>query len=362
MDVSRLGHTLDMLVDYLDRHLRKHATVSNIVITSRQGEGVGQAVLRFNLPDGAPRRIELRELAWADVRPSLGDASLWVRLFRGTILLRYWIGAWVFRRVPTTSASMRRSTALSCTSLGFWYLLVLAAAAHLLITEFDLLPFLKSAEPTTWISKLVWLAILAVLGSEAMHQGLNHSWGTYCFMTDQDSFRRKTRTRLLGMLTHIAEEQRPVGRILILAHSMGTAIAVDALDAGQAMQDELPAVDLVTLGSPLEFLALREPAMTATVERCLRSKLVRRWQDYFDLTDAYCSRVPVPAAAQAADDGKFAAHQVTLRRPLNEAWGMRDKHNAYLQLQAVLDLIAGIPAAAPAPTSQPSAGPAAHMR
>jgi hypothetical protein len=338
MDTSRLGHTLEILVDRLDLHLRARADAAAVVVVSRQGEGVGQAVVHVRLKDGTDRRIELRELAWSDVRPTVGDASVYARLVRGTILIRYWIGSWMLKRMPSTSASMRRWTILNCLLLGLWYAMALAAAGHLLLTQIVDLFSLGETLGTPWWVKGLWLAILAALGSEVMSHGLNMSWGIYSFLADKDSFRRKTRARLLGMLTRIAGEGAPAGRIVVLAHSMGTAIAVDALEAAESVAVNRPPIDLITLGSPLEFMALREPALLGAVEKCIRSPMVCTWTDFFDEADAYCSRVPVPTEAGR----KFIAHPIDLERTLGEALGMLDRHNAYLKLPEVLDQVAGM--------------------
>ncbi len=338
IEPSPLGHTLEILVDRLELHLRAKDDVAEVMVMSRQGEGAGQAVVRMHLKDDSRKCIKLRELAWSDVRSTSGDASLYVRLFRGTILIRYWIGSWMVRSMPSTSASMRRWTALMCLSLGLWYGVALAAACHLLLTQITDLFSLDGVGPTPWWVKGMWLAILAAFGSEWLSQGLNVSWGTYSFLTDKDSFRRKTRARLLGMLAPLADEEPTPERIVVLAHSMGTAVVVDALAATGSVAGSLPLINLITLGSPLEFMALREPALQSLVEECHRSPRVCTWTDFFDETDAYCSRVPVPFEG----GGKFVAHPVNLQRTLGEARGMLDKHNAYLKLPQVLDLVAGL--------------------
>jgi hypothetical protein len=346
------GHTLEILVDRLDLHLRSKEDAAEVVVVSRQGEGSGQASVRMRLKDGTEKRIELRELAWSDARSTSGDASLYVRLFRGAILIRYWIGLWMLKTMPSTSASMRRWTALMCLSLGLWYGVALAAACHLLFTQIADLFSLGGAHPTPWWVKVMWLAVLAAFGSEWLSQGLNVSWGTYSFLTDKDSFRRKTRARLLGMLAQLAEEGSAAERIVVLAHSMGTAVVVDALAATESLTGDRTMVDLITLGSPLEFMALREPWFLGAVEKCLRSARIARWTDFFDEADAYCSRVPVPAEGS----GHFIAHRVNLQRTMGEARGMLDKHNAYLKLPVVLDLVAGtVPSSLnPAPSAASS--------
>jgi hypothetical protein len=75
------------------------------------------------------------------VRPSSGDASVYVNFVRGTILIRYWISPWMLRSIPSNSVSMRRWTILNCVTLGLWCSVALAVTAPLLFTQAaDLFP------------------------------------------------------------------------------------------------------------------------------------------------------------------------------------------------------------------------------
>ena len=150
------------------------------------------------------------------------------------------------------------------------------------------------------------------------------------------------------MIARIAEEGRPVDRLLVIAHSFGTAVAVDALAAVEPRQG-LPAVELVTLGSPLEFLACRDPTIQTLVEHCVQSPAVLSWTDYYDRNDRLCSRAPL-------DDGwlgKFAAHPVRLGGSTLETATIEAKHAAYWGLPQVLDPLIGTPPRAGTEIPQP---------
>jgi hypothetical protein len=136
--------------------------------------------------------------------------------------------------------------------------------------------------------------------------GVNVAWSTYAFMTDRESYRRKLRLRLLGMLSCFADDAERYRRIVLVAHSLGTAVAADALAEGKVDGFRVPPLDFITLGSPLEFLALYGPDTQTSVERCLNA--VCSWWDFYDLKDAFCSRVPLSDLLEQ----KFHARQISL--------------------------------------------------
>jgi len=94
------------------------------------------------------------------------------------------------------------------------------------------------------------------------------------------------------------------------------------------------------MGSPLEFLARRDPEIQSIVEKCLGAVEVRSWMDFFDERDALCSKVPLE------NGGKFQFEQIELApytklpyTKIKSALGMA--HNAYFEHPAVLAKILG---------------------
>jgi hypothetical protein len=338
LDVSRPGQAMELLLEGLDCYLRKRCdVVASHQISTRQGEGVSQAFIKATLSNNEVQRLELRELAWTDLRPSMGEVSVYERLVRGAILIYYWMSFWVRKGPPRTSASLQFWTVFGTVALLIWYLLVIAATVH----ELSDLMTSSGKDADGWPSKAVWFGIIAALGVKQMTKGVDLSWTTYAFMSNRDSLRHKLRMRLLGMISGVKEEGYQFRRTILLAHSFGTAVAADALGSPEQAQREIPDnIDLITLGSPLEFLAWCDESVQEVVQSCLEFPHLRSWTDYYAEEDAFCSRVPL----NEVKGNKFTANRVNLGYSAFKAW-TGQAHNAYFSNAEVLRVLVGLPAA-----------------
>ncbi|MEM5340018.1 hypothetical protein [Paraburkholderia azotifigens] len=102
-------------------------------------------------------------------------------------------------------------------------------------------------------------------------------------------------------------------------------------------------MQLITLGSPLEFLRGREgkgscqPGSIETIVRdCLRSDSVRSWSDFFARNDAFCSGVPLEGDLHK----KFSNRELNFRYKTWDSM-MGCAHNAYVFDTLVLDTLLG---------------------
>jgi len=351
LDAKRYGQVLERVVEALTKGLGGHA----FQLATRQGEGVSRASIDFRQADGVRRRIELRELAWLDLRPSMDKVSIYTRLFRGARLVTYWLRPRLFQALPKTSRGMRCWILLTLVGLVVWYGLA-AAAAYAALTSLlpeppepggqpshgapqiwdDVRTRLASIRDALPSAKLMGALAVVALGFKPLVDGIDVSWSTQSFMVDRDGLRRKLRLRLRGMLSFVGGETQAYRRILVVAHSFGTVVAADALGTAQVDDTALPPVHLVTLGSPLEFLTLCEPNLQGVVDGCLASHNTLSWSDFYALADAFCTRVPADPTAHP----KFAAQEIEIGGSrLESALGLR--HAAYFEHPKVLDLITG---------------------
>jgi hypothetical protein len=351
LDAVRRGEALERLLDGLERYFGDAGRgFPAYRLATRQGEGVAQAVVEFETTTGTKRSLEIRELEWNDLRPSMKDVSPYARLGRGIQLSAYWFGPLLTRRMPKTSAALRNWLLFGIVSLMLWYGLVATAAIRLFWPSIQ--DFLWGTRPVApegsgWLAwgwdklsdpKLLWAFVIAALGFKPLVDNTDSSWTIYAFMQDRDSFRRKLRLRLRGLLAHVAASGSAYGRIVVLAHSFGAAVTADALGAEGRDGIPIPPLDLVTLGSPLEFLAFRDPEIKAITDRCLRTDAVRSWLDFHAPEDAFCSPVPLEDGAA----GKFRSRPVDLgQSPVASALGQA--HNLYFGHAEILDVIVGEP-------------------
>jgi hypothetical protein len=339
LDVRGPGEALERLIEGI-RHYRESCTKQwlGCHIATRLGEGVTQATLRVVLGDGTEHWYDIRKLAWADLRPSMKDVSVYSRLLRGAFLVSYWAPL-VFRRMPSTSNGLRGWFVVGMSLLVLWYSAALVAAWQALWPQIQdwiarLDPALAvKAKPSGWRVDLLLVAVLGLLGVKVLADGVDVSWSTYTFMADRGSLRRKLRLRLRGMLSCFADDAERYRRIVLVAHSLGTAVAADALAEREEDGFRVPPLDLITLGSPLQFLALCGPELQTLVKRL---KTVLSWSDFYDPKDAFCSCVPLTDLEE-----KFHARQISLGYRWFESL-MGRAHSAYFDdpevLMTILDL------------------------
>lgn len=153
--------------------------------------------------------------------------------------------------------------------LFVWYSGALVTAWQIPDWIAQLYPTLAvKSKPSGWF--LAAVAVLGLLlGVKFLTDGVNVALSTYAFMTDRESLRRKLRLRSRGMLSCFADDAERYRRIVLVAHSLGTAVAADALAEHEVDSFSVPPLDLITAGSPLEFLSFCRPEIQTSVECCL---------------------------------------------------------------------------------------------
>jgi len=289
--------------------------------------------------DGRRQQLLLQEVGWHDLRPAMSGVGPFTRLARCGRLLLQAAHPRGRRPVPQQSRGLQRMARLSVVALGGWFALLLLAASKLAWDQAAPWLAASGAAPDAllpgWV-KLAWIVVLGALSVPELTRAVDLSWTVFAFTTDRDQLRARLQRRLSGMLLRAAAPASH-RRIVLLAHSFGSVVAVTTLAARPAAP--LPPLTLVTLGSPLEFLAISDPSLPPAIEACLASTAVSRWIDVYATADGFCSRVPLPDGAGC---GCFTAHEVSLPAPrLAAAFGR--VHDAYFAHPDVLKAVLGSP-------------------
>jgi hypothetical protein len=148
-----------------------------------------------------------------------------------------------------------------------------------------------STQSSDHIRQTVVTTVLGLLAWRKIADAVDVGWSNREFLRRSSLFRSKLQRRLRGLLSGFAGPQDNYDRITLVAHGFGAAVAVDALGADSRDGFDIPKLDLITLGSPIEFLTFLSPDIQHDVYDC--GKAVRSWEDFYDPRDAYCSKVPM---------------------------------------------------------------------
>jgi hypothetical protein len=325
-------------------------------VTAKGLEGIQ---LQVDPPGGGePRLLDIYESFWADLAPPLSQATLKQRFLGGAELLWYWLFSKVWR------GSSRRKVLTSSMFLGavllmLWYLstlgMVITAMGQAQATpgncDYLQVAGLSAQNAATFCelsaTKLSefggflqgwkgWLILGFIVGFLPIHRIADIADFGRRYLVDEPTtdadvgMRSKVRGRVRSTL-HAAVMSGAYGRVTVVAHSFGAAVAVDILanykpPAGTVFR-------LITLGGPLELLAKRAAWMEEEINRCAQQSFVEQWTDFSSHEDWFCTPTPFKA------DGKRLIHtqlkmEATLRNKLSG-----QTHSRYLVNEEVLSLI-----------------------
>ncbi len=103
----------------------------------------------------------------------------------------------------------------------------------------------------------------------------------------------------------LATLPKPGEEVLIVGHSFGALLAVDAV------ANLLPnRVSLMTLGGVLPFLIARQPSLQNIADKCATSPSLIKWDDYFSSEDYFGSSTPLRVKCMA-----YNGHDVQMQMP-----------------------------------------------
>jgi pimeloyl-ACP methyl ester carboxylesterase len=320
--------------------------------------------------DGTRRTIDIYEAYWGDLIPDWSEESPVTRVKRGALLIRYWLtgglrGWWARGQVPPrTSVAM----ILAALLLLVWYLVVILLLVQLFgtgglslpapLAEIETLQSLW-ARAAAWAGTVAGSVVVALAvwlwGLGFLEQFANISAYTKAYLRDECfggseiGLRAKARQRVLAALDLVAAaegagEEAVYDEILVVAHSLGGAIALDALaEYGKRLDKTV----LMTWGSALGSLAQQEPLIERQIAKLHEAETpIRGWVDIVFRKDFMGSRAPVPRkfvdgqpTREMHDDGR-----VTRVTPvLPEGMGLFEMlriHDAYYRCEeAILRLV-----------------------
>ena len=338
---------------YIDRHLANGLTNrledKHIYLESEKVKISGQTGRRFafassNASDSNGKKIDIYEIYWRDLVDDLSDKSIRYRVFRGVYLLFYWIFA--SSKIGRISRAFFIQVLVILFLMVAWEYSTVTIALTAIGSNPNALGFQLPTELTTTLGELgktfggwpIWLIASGVLSILPVSTDVLVNLLDFLVRYAEDdtergvSIRDRLRLRLASVLDDVLVEDR-YDKITILAHSLGSVIAVDLLADYKCPNAKK--IGFITLGSPLKSLASISNWISKEVPKCLHSKSVESWHDFYSHQDWLCTKVPL---SSDVENGKFQATAISLNVPFIKQLN-GESHIAYFSDKSVLEKI-----------------------
>ena len=298
------------------------------------------------------KTTEFYEISWQDRVIMLNQKKLFERIWGGLIASGSWlINVGVLRALARNRIWLMWFL-VSSVLMGFWFYGIIAVV-FVAVGNFQTAPLATPALIGAGLSVLksnagalgkwmqgwwIWVfvtAAFAVAGlrpdfiadlADLMQRYLSNS-------KDDDPAGLYALAERLRQLVYDAATTLPGfsgEEVLIVGHSFGTLLAVDAV------ADGLPnKVSLMTLGTLFPFLTARKADLQATVEKCANSPSLTRWDDYYAAEDWFGNSSPLSITSSS-----YHPHAVTMGVPFYKRFTLTAHHSYYRNLTILNAMLA----------------------
>ncbi|MFN5967747.1 MAG: hypothetical protein ACK46E_22035, partial [Pseudanabaena sp.] len=307
----------------------------------------GQTGRRFVVESelGTKKNIDIYEIYWRDLVDDLNDKSIRYRVFRGIYLLFYWLFASLkIGRISRIFFFQVLGILLLITA---WEYSTVTLALTAIGNDPNTLGFRLPSELATTLGKLgttlggwqTWLITSAILSVLPVPTNVIVNLLDFMVRYAEDdtergsvSLRDRLRYRLSSVLDDALNETK-YDKITVLAHSLGTVLAVDFL--ADYKHPSAKKISFITLGSPLKTLASVSSWISEEIRKCVNNKSVEEWSDFYSNQDWLCTEAPV---SYDEENNKFQAEAISLRVSLAKQMS-GEVHLAYFSDRLVLEKI-----------------------
>jgi hypothetical protein len=273
----------------------------------------GQRHIDITLANGQQKTFDIQEIYWGDLRPFLSSAPAVQKVVRGfdllwfwTISLKTWWQAILYNRYMMFS--------MICTLLLFliWYYGAVAAGCSAIGSNPEFLKISLPENIASWFANLgeamgswyVWVVTSMVTSILPVTEVIDISYAVKHYLQNRNGMYHKVCGRLIRALALATQSPEKYDRITVLGHSFGGVISINVLDKYTARNS--CKVRLMTLGSPLLFIAARWRPIQEAISDVINNNNVDPWIDFYSNQDWLCTRSPVEEASN-----KFESHKIS---------------------------------------------------
>ncbi|WP_420012957.1 alpha/beta hydrolase [Tateyamaria sp.] len=307
--------------------------------------------------------LDVYEAYWGDLVPDWSQESPWQRFKRGLLLIWYWAGGGLVKSIGRGEMPTRTVVAMIIAALMLllWYTSVISVLIQAIgSTESGVPTVLQDVlNDYAWTRAILdWagsfsdlpliLFLIGLIGLGKLEGMANISSFVKAYLRDDPTsdddvgLRAKARLRVLNMLDHVNGEGQNYDEVHVVAHSLGGAIAVDAL---AEYGSTLPKTVLHTWGSAMGLLVQQEALVELEIAKLYDAQTpLNTWVDVVFAKDVMASPRPVPRKydgpkrTKALYDAKFP-DTIVPPMPKRSAFAYQQMHMAYFRCEKAMMML-----------------------
>lgn len=309
--------------------------------------------------------LDLYEAFWGDLIPDWSQESPWQRFKRGFLLIWYWAAGGLAKSLARGEMPTKTVGAMifAAFALLFWYVTVVSILVQAIAASDGTVP----ASVTDFIAENAWvqafleqigslgnwsvtLILIGLIGIGALEGMANVSSFVKAYLRDDPmgedaiGIRAKSRQRVLSVLDHVNADGQGYDEVYVVAHSLGGAIAVDALaEYGRP----LPKTVLHTWGSAMGLLVQQEALVEMEIAKLYDAKdPLQNWIDVVFSGDVMASPCPIPRKyvgmkrTSASYEPKFPS-TIVPPMPKRALFSSSDLHQGYFRCEKAMLMLVG---------------------
>lgn len=352
------GAVRDQLCEAIEYHADGFARDFEPDALDRGGYAVRRLTATERRPGAETVQLDIYEAFWGDLIPAELPADPIRKVTRGFTLLAYWFFGGVAKgllRPNYLGAALASSGAL----LLAWYASLALLAAKALVSDPSLAPgWLASivgaeafAGAVDWVQRQPWWTVLPGLlaGLQADRLAALAEFAKSYLSDERDAdsvagVRARAKNRVERILAQIYASPEPYDEVFVVGHSMGAALAIDALADWGA---DRARTHFHSWGAPMRVFCAQEPEMDAE-----RAKLLAADPPLAGWTDAIARNDWVAGFTPGHREAFGEASSLVVRSPQGwwAGWNASTHEQYFRNPETLARLIAPVsPPDVPAP-------------
>lgn len=312
MGVNEPGEYLKKLLKGFELYCSAEGGELQISNNSIDGDS-GERQVDIKFSDGSKKKIDIKEVYWGDLRPSLSLKESKEKILNGLNLLIYWTSSAKLWKNSGHCKYMMFNMIFTLIILIVWYLSVLVIVYESAIGSVH-----ESLLNNRAV--LVWGSFSLMLYFIPASKITDISFATKSYLENYNNMFYKVCGRFKRVLRNVVEND-DYETITIISHSFGSVVSTEVLTEYTGEKE----IRYITLGGPLLLISSRSERVKSALKKITLNNKITSWNDFYSNQDWLCTATPIQSSKI-----NFTSNEISSKVPMSEKI-TGESHSLYFQ-------------------------------